>query len=57
MGFMSSFVSLDSIANAAAEAGVCRVGVEGGQCERDKNKVGGGRAYNVEAVALCSTLA
>jgi len=57
VGFMSSFVSLDSIANAAAEAGVCRVGVEGGQCERDKNKVGGGRAYNVEAVALCSTLA
>ena len=40
VGPMSSFVSLDSTADAAAEAGICGVGVEGGRRELDESKVG-----------------
>ena len=32
MGYMSSFVSLDSTVDAATKAGVCGVGVGGRQC-------------------------
>ena len=51
VGSMSSFfISLDSTADAGAEAGISRVDVEGGRRERDESKGGGGRDHNVKAV-------